>query len=583
MNKKFTFQSIFPIFSNEEKISWSFRRAYFDLSFSFKSPIYVDIMRVFKMETKLKKSRPNVQVMLSSLLKYAILFSFFLNSPTTFLEARIIDAKDAIISNTSNNESDIIYKICLGDTLKLNSIKREITCNCPPMPTAPCDNFPFFRFSEWDIDPTLLVLDNPSFVLVFPDETTIYTTSLGGYDCGIDGPSYPPGPTYSFEVIVDTEADCNINAPEEATNFIITGCIGDTLLLPRPNSGTCEGGLDPTGSGILFDIIDVSAHFFEIILIKSGLSAYSALMENDNNKVSCPQAVYNYELIAEDCGMGPIGGTANIFQTYPWLNELVDTNNCKGAQIDVFDLGPYAFLLLSTTDSKQLYFEDGTFYCQNSATNDCKSLYGLDTVSASWKCSDEDNGEGNGGNNMSDSLSLFHEFPWINELIDTNNCQNQLIEVYHVGIFSFIYIESGDDGQLYFENGTFYCQNSPNNDCRGLYGLEDLGDTYLCLSDNLAKKSAPFSNRNQQKTSSKKKIQVFPNPNNGQFFIRLSPQPKQSLSLFDIAGKLVHQIPESTTNHQSLIEINLSGLPKGLYFLKNQDALEPFVEKIVIK
>jgi hypothetical protein len=38
--------------SNEEKISSTFRRVYFDLSFSFKSPIYVDIMRVFKVETK---------------------------------------------------------------------------------------------------------------------------------------------------------------------------------------------------------------------------------------------------------------------------------------------------------------------------------------------------------------------------------------------------------------------------------------------------------------------------------------------------------------------------------------------------
>jgi hypothetical protein len=55
-------------FSNEEKISSSFRRVYFVLIFSFKSPIYVDIMRVFKVETKVKRSRPNGEVIISSLL-----------------------------------------------------------------------------------------------------------------------------------------------------------------------------------------------------------------------------------------------------------------------------------------------------------------------------------------------------------------------------------------------------------------------------------------------------------------------------------------------------------------------------------
>jgi hypothetical protein len=54
--------------SNEEKISSSFRRVYFVLSFSFKIPIYVDIMRVFKVETKVKRSRPNGEIIISSLL-----------------------------------------------------------------------------------------------------------------------------------------------------------------------------------------------------------------------------------------------------------------------------------------------------------------------------------------------------------------------------------------------------------------------------------------------------------------------------------------------------------------------------------
>jgi hypothetical protein len=56
------------ILSNEQRISPSFRRAYFGLNFSFKIPIYVDIMRVFKVKIKVKRSRPNDGVIFYSLL-----------------------------------------------------------------------------------------------------------------------------------------------------------------------------------------------------------------------------------------------------------------------------------------------------------------------------------------------------------------------------------------------------------------------------------------------------------------------------------------------------------------------------------
>jgi len=57
------------VLSNDKIISPTFGRAYFGLSFFFESPIYVDIMRVFKGENKAKRSRPNVGVILLSLLR----------------------------------------------------------------------------------------------------------------------------------------------------------------------------------------------------------------------------------------------------------------------------------------------------------------------------------------------------------------------------------------------------------------------------------------------------------------------------------------------------------------------------------
>ena len=47
------------LFSNDEKISPSFERGYFSLSFFFENLIYVDIMMVFKGENKAKRIRPN--------------------------------------------------------------------------------------------------------------------------------------------------------------------------------------------------------------------------------------------------------------------------------------------------------------------------------------------------------------------------------------------------------------------------------------------------------------------------------------------------------------------------------------------
>ena len=59
---------IFFLVSNDERISPLFWRVYFGLSFFFESPIYVDIMRVFKGENMGKRSRPNDGVTFLSLL-----------------------------------------------------------------------------------------------------------------------------------------------------------------------------------------------------------------------------------------------------------------------------------------------------------------------------------------------------------------------------------------------------------------------------------------------------------------------------------------------------------------------------------
>jgi len=81
--------------------------------------------------------------------------------------------------------------------------------------------------------------------------------------------------------------------------------------------------------------------------------------------------------------------------------------------------------------------------------------------------------------------SEFSDFPWLNEIVDLEDCcQNQSVIAYQSGIFTFIYIERGEDCQskgneLYFENGTFYCADAPNFDCRVAYNLLEENATTL--------------------------------------------------------------------------------------------------------
>jgi len=82
----------------------------------------------------------------------------------------------------------------------------------------------------------------------------------------------------------------------------------------------------------------------------------------------------------------------------------------------------------------------------------------------------------------------FPEFPWLADIIDTNNCcDNTKIEVYNSGAHQFLFIEgdescSSNQGTLYYQNGTFYCADSPSMDCLAAYKLteQDLAKSWTC-------------------------------------------------------------------------------------------------------
>jgi len=79
----------------------------------------------------------------------------------------------------------------------------------------------------------------------------------------------------------------------------------------------------------------------------------------------------------------------------------------------------------------------------------------------------------------------------------------------------------------------------------------------------------------------KASISIYPNPNNGVFYIN-SSFTIYEMKIFNIQGKLILQ---KTVNNNKQLEINLSGSPKGIYIIQliNQQDKVEINKKLIIK
>ena len=72
---------------------------------------------------------------------------------------------------------------------------------------------------------------------------------------------------------------------------------------------------------------------------------------------------------------------------------------------------------------------------------------------------------------------------------------------------------------------------------------------------------------------------VYPNPNNGSFTIKTNVNEENTIKITDITGKIVW----GTQTSMDIVDINLIGLNKGIYFVNVSNENNIQVEKIVIK
>lgn len=115
-------------------------------------------------------------------------------------------------------------------------------------------------------------------------------------------------------------------------------------------------------------------------------------------------------------------------------------------------------------------------------------------------------------------------------------------------------------GKILFSGGFWTTGNGANAQC------------YLVDENNIA--SGIFWNSNSLA------IEIYPNPNNGQFIIKQENQIKiNRVEIYNILGEIVFAI--NSNPQQSMLSIDLSDSPKGLYMGKIYDGKNTYTCKIV--
>ena len=177
---------------------------------------------------------------------------------------------------------------------------------------------------------------------------------------------------------------------------------------------------------------------------------------------------------------------------------------------------------------------------------------------------------------------IFDDFEWLADLIDPNDCKGASAEVFDLGAFSFVHVQTEESGELFFEDGTFYCLDMPDYDCRSLYSLmsDQITDTWRC------EVSGPVSPDNSligQTTTTTAKIvdfKAFPNPTTGLVNVQLNLAARgpQTVTVYDLHGRVIEQ--NSVVDGQS-IRLDLSNQTAGIYLIELRTNNERELQKIV--
>ena len=256
------------------------------------------------------------------------------------------------------------------------------------------------------------------------------------------------------EIGENIEADCNNHF---GTIFFDTCRDGTTYFLIKS-----EGVIyDPYYiNGISFDHYDgqpVRFDFFDADFISPCSIADKAIF------ITC---------IEEDVPDDSLIGVIEL------LKEIVDASECDNTTIHIYESDGINFIYVQVNGFGNLYDETGQFYCSDGGAISCLSSYGLEIPILEIDCDDI-----NAETESDPEFEGFNAFPWLNNIIDLEECVTTDIEIYDNGAFVFILIDDGESSTLYFQDGNVYCIERPDNNCRIAYDLFEPTSTWSCQGD----------------------------------------------------------------------------------------------------
>lgn len=173
--------------------------------------------------------------------------------------------------------------------------------------------------------------------------------------------------------------------------------------------------------------------------------------------------------IEEDLPDDSLLGLGELVKSY------IDPNNCASTTIEVFEGERIDLVYIKTNGLGTLIDTDGEFYCADGGAISCLSTFGLEIPYLTLTCIDLGIGTDN------QSYNPFDEFPWLNAIIDQQNCGSHTIQVFNnSGAFSYLFVENDDGATLYFQDGTVFCGDSENYSCLEAYNLRSPTDRWIC-------------------------------------------------------------------------------------------------------
>ena len=187
------------------------------------------------------------------------------------------------------------------------------------------------------------------------------------------------------------------------------------------------------------------------------------------------------------------------------------------------------------------------------------------------------------GTTSDNDSEIFDTYEWLADVVDLDDCKGTSVEVYDLGAFSFVHVQTAESGELYYENGSFYCMDLPNYNCRALYNLteKDLTETWTC-DGGPSGPSSPIGGgliRNTPTTTLTQSLKAFPNPTSGMVTVDLNNQRNEAYTIrvIDLYGRLVQEkvVNEMRTN------IDLSSEDAGIYLIETFDGTNRAVQKII--